>query len=214
MIDINQLSPEEQEKLLVDLQTKKKQAAEQKRSAYEGIRKDVVTRIRERVVKQAEEVQDLFEFVTDETTAFYQIMNEYGQISREGQMNYKIVGDDFRIEVKTNKVKKFDERAEVAEARLIAFLQQWMESSDKGSDDAMYQLAMSFLSRNRQGDLDYKSISKLYEMENKFNAPEYSDIMQLFKESHCVEGTATNFYFYQKDKLGVWRKTEISFNRL
>jgi len=214
MIDIKDLSPEQREKLLADLQADKRQAAEQKRNAYEGIRKDVVTRIRERVVKQAEEVQDLFEFVTDETTAFYQIMNEYGQISREGQMNYKIVDYNFRIEVKTNKVKKFDERAEVAEARLITFLQEWMEGSDKGSEDAMYQLAMSFLSRNRQGDLDYKSISKLYAMESKFNAPEYSDIMQLFKESHCVEGTATNFYFYQKDKLGVWRKIEISFNRL
>ncbi|MDL2243828.1 DUF3164 family protein [Bacteroidales bacterium OttesenSCG-928-J19] len=214
MIDIENLSPEQRDELLAKLQADKKQAAENKRNAYEGIRKDVVSRIRERVVKQAEEVQNLFDFVTGETTAFYQIMNEYGQISREGQMNYKIVDDNFRIEVKTNKVKKFDERAEVAEARLITFLQEWMESSDKGSDDVMYQLAMSFLSRNQQGDLDYKSISKLYAMENKFNSPVYSDIMQLFKESHCVEGTATNFYFFQKDKLGVWRKIEISFNRL
>ena len=38
--------------------------------------------------------------------------------------------------------------------------------------------------------------------------------MNLFKESHLVEGTATNFYFYEKTDLGVWKKLEPSFNRL
>ena len=42
----------------------------------------------------------------------------------------------------------------------------------------MYQLAMSLLERNRQGDLDYKSISKLYELEDKFD-DEYKGIMEL-----------------------------------
>ena len=73
---------------------------------------------------------------------------------------------------------------------------------------------MTLLERNKNGDLDYKSISKLYELENQFADPEYSDIMNLFKESHLVEGTATNFYFYEKDNLGVWRKLEPSFNRM
>ena len=40
------------------------------------------------------------------------------------------------------------------------------------------------------GDLDYKSISKLYELEDKFDE-EYADIMRLFKDcllytSRCV----------------------------
>lgn len=213
-MDIKNLTDEQKAELLAELQADKKKSAEQKRNAYEGIRKDVVNRIMGRVETTGEDVKDLFDFVTRETSAFYDIMNEYGQLNRDGQMNYKITEGNYRIEVKTNKVKKFDERAEIAERRLIEFLKDWIKNSDKGTDDPMYQLAMSFISRNRQGDLDYKSISKLYAMESNFNAPEYSDIMQLFKESHCVEGTATNFYFYKRDELGVWRKIEISFNRL
>ena len=38
--------------------------------------------------------------------------------------------------------------------------------------------------------------------------------MKLFKESHLVEGTVINFYFYEKTDLGVWKKLEPSFNRL
>ena len=40
-------------------------------------------------------------------------------------------------------------------------------------------LYTSLLERNKMGDLDYKSISKLYELEDKFDE-EYADIMRLF----------------------------------
>ena len=85
---------------------------------------------------------------------------------------------------------------------------------EKGADDPMYQLAMTLLERNRKGDLDYKSISKLYDLETQFDDPEYSQIMQLFKESNVVNGTAINFYFHQRDERGVWHKIEPSFNRM
>ena len=79
----------------------------------------------------------------------------------------------------------------------------------------MYQLAMVLLDRNKEGDLDYKNISKLYQLESKFNDCEYSrEIMELFKESHLVEGNAIRYYFWRKDKNEVWRRIEPSFNRL
>ena len=38
--------------------------------------------------------------------------------------------------------------------------------------------------------------------------------MQLFKESNVTEGSAVNFYFFEKNELGVWHKLEPSFNRM
>ena len=72
---------------------------------------------------------------------------------------------------------------------------------------------MTLLERNKTGDLDYKSISKLYELEDRFDA-EYAEIMQLFKESNVVQKNATNYYFSRLDENGVWRKIEPSFCRL
>ena len=88
-----------------------------------------------------------------------------------------------------------------------------MKQSEKGADDPIYQLAMTLLERNKQGKLDYKSISKLYELEDKFDG-EYAEIMTLFKESNVVMGTAQNYYFSKRDKDGVWRRLEPSFCRL
>ena len=85
---------------------------------------------------------------------------------------------------------------------------------EKGVEDPMYQMAMTLLERNKTGDLDYKSISKLYELEDKFDG-EYAEIMQLFKEANVVQNTATNYYFSKRNpETGVWTRIEPSFCRL
>jgi hypothetical protein len=213
-IDISKLTSEE---LAVLLEEKRKQEHDQemkRREAYESIRAEVVQKIEQRLRSVTCDVQALFDYVVNETQAFKEVMAEYGKLRNSDQLSFTLKELNFKVEVKVNKVKKFDERADIAAARLIEFLQAWIQNSEKGTDDPMYQLAMLLLERNRYGDLDYKSISKLYELEQKFNNPEYSEIMQLFKESNITEGTAMNFYFYERTKLGVWRRIEPSFNRL
>ena len=101
----------------------------------------------------------------------------------------------------------------MAAERLVEYLKRWVSLSDKGQDDPMYQLAMTLLERNNQGAFDYKNISRLYEMEARFD-DEYSSIMDLFRESNIVTKTAINYYFYRRDQDGVWRRIEPSFCRM
>lgn len=213
-IDLKNVTTEQLEEMLKQKKEQDRIAAQKKRDAFEGIRADVSNRIEQKVRAITLDVKSLFDFVVDETMAYYDVLKEYGQLKRDDQMSFSIPADKFKIEVKTNKVKKFDERADIAAARLIDYLQLWIKNSQKGVDDPMYQLAMTLLERNQFGDLDYKSISKLYDLESKFSDTEYGEIMQLFRESNIIEGTATNFYFWEKTSLGVWRKIEPSFNRM
>ena len=213
-IDISALTADEIEQLLKQKRAEEQNQSKIKREAYTGIRAETATRIHAKVKEVVFDVKELFTFVSNEATAFYNIMKEYGQLVREGQLSFKIEEGNFRMEVKTQKVKKFDERADIAAAKLIDYLGKWISNSQKGTNDPMYQLAMTLLERNQNGDLDYKSVSKLYELESEFNDQEYTDIMQLFKESNVVEGTATNYYFYEKNARGVWIKLEPNFNRM
>ena len=153
------------------------------------------------------------EWIDNESEAFKKVMAEYGQTRFEDQGSYTIVDGDLKLEIRSNKVKTFDERADMAAERLIDYLKEYMKQSEKGADDPIYQLAMTLLERNKQGKLDYKSISKLYELEDKFDDA-YAEIMTLFKESNVVMGTALNYYFSKRDKDGVWRRLEPSFCRL
>lgn len=212
-IDLSKLSAAELEAALQRKREEERNTALQRREAYEGIRAELLTRMSARVEAVAFDAKSFADECTNESAAFREVLAEYGQLRNPGQLSFTIRDDKFKWEVKSNKVKRFDERADVAAARLIEFLQAWIKNQQDGIDNPMYQLAMTLLERNKYGDLDYKSISKLYDLETKFNNPEYTDIMNLFRESNIVEGTAINHYFYKRDDLGVWRKLEPSFNR-
>lgn len=212
--DLKNVSADELEELLKQKRQEESRAKLERRDAYEGLRSDMIGRVKDRVLEASGYVRELFDFVKDETSAFYDVMKEYGRLRVDGQQSYTLKDEAFKIEVKTNRVKTFDERADVAASRLVDFLLRWIESAPGGADNPMYQLCMTLLERNKFGNFDYKSISKLYDMEERFNDEEYSEIMGLFKESNVIEGTATNYYFSQRDDKGVWRRVEINFNRL
>lgn len=213
-VDVNTLSADEAATLLAELQAKAKSDRISRRETYEALRGEFMHDVMENVVDVAATVTQFKIWLEKEVAAFTQVMKEYGQVKSGDQRSYTITDGDFRIEMKSNQVKAFDERADMAAERLIEYLRQYMQKSEKGADDPMYQMAMTLLERNKAGDLDYKSISKLYELEDKFDA-EYSEIMGLFKEANVVQRNAVNYYFSQRDKdTGVWKRIEPSFCRI
>lgn len=207
------MSAAERKNLLEELKAEEQKAIRDRREAYEALRVQFAHEVKSHLLPLVEDVRQFREWVEKEADAFYSVMRDYGQLRKEEQSSFTIVDGDMKMEVRSNKVKAFDERADMAAERLMEYLKAYVAGSEKGYDDPMYQLAMTLLERNRQGDLDYKNISKLYEMEDRFDE-EYKSIMGLFRESHTVTKTAVNFYFWQRDKNGVWRRVEPSFCRL
>ena len=212
-IDLQGLSPEERRELLAQLQDEEKQNRQDRREAYEGLRGMFMRDVFQKVEAIVNDVTGFKGWIDEESESFKKVMAEYGQTRYDEQNSYTIVDGDLKLEIRSNKVKTFDERADMAAERLIEYLRDYALKSDKGSEDPMYQLAMTLLERNKQGNLDYKSISKLYEMEGKFD-DEYTEIMNLFRESNVIQRTALNYYFSKRDKDGVWRRLEPSFCRL
>lgn len=208
------MSKEQRAALLAELQTEAKNDRVAKRESYEALRGQFMYDVLTRVNDVEQTVSGFKKWLDGETSAFTKVMREYGAVKNEGQQNYTITDGDFKLEVKFNKVKGFDERADLAAERLVDYLKRYMAASEKGVEDPMYQMAMTLLERNKTGDLDYKSISKLYELEDKFDG-EYAEIMQLFKEANVVQNTATNYYFSKRNvETGVWVRIEPSFCRL
>lgn len=213
-VDLKSLSKEQRAELLARLQQEEKDDRIARREAYEALRGEFLHEMKAKVEALTEDVTGFKKWLEGETDSFTAVMKEYGQVKSGEQMSYTIVDGDFKLEVKSNKVKGFDERADMAAERLIDYLKRYMQRSDKGADDPMYQMAMTLLERNRTGDLDYKSISKLYELEDKFDG-EYAEIMRLFKEANIVQRNARNYYFWKRNpENGVWTRIEPSFCRL
>ena len=213
-VDIKSLSKEQRAALMAQLQQEEKEDRIARRETYEALRGEFMHEVKTNVLEMVNAVTGFRGWLEKEADAFTKVMKEYGQVKSDEQRSYTITDGDFRLEVKSNKVKGFDERADMAADRLIDYLKRYMQNSEKGSDDPMYQMAMTLLERNKMGDLDYKSISKLYELEDKFDE-EYADIMRLFKEANVVQHNATNYYFSRRNpENGVWTRIEPCFCRL
>ena len=214
MMNIKDMSKEERAQLLAELQNEEKKNRIERRETYEGLRASFMKEVEENVAELTNAVGLFKEWLAQEVESFVSIMKEYGQVRKSDQRSYTITDGDFRLEISSNKVKGFDERADLAAERLIDYLKRYMKQSEKGSDDPMYQMAMTLLERNKDGALDYKSISKLYELEDKFDS-EYSEIMTLFKEANVVQKNAINYYFSKRNQdTNVWERIEPSFCRL
>lgn len=214
-IDLSQMTAEEKKALLAQLNADANESRQAKRDAYEGLRAEFMHRVEEFLMNVTADVKGFKQWIEKESEGFISVMRDYGQLKNADQRNYTITDGDFRLQVASNSVKGFDERADMAAERLVTYLKNYMQKSEKGQEDPMYQLAMTLLERNQRGDLDYKSISKLYELEDKFGDQEYKDIMMLFKESNVVQKTAVNYYFFRRHKeTGVWMRIEPSFCRL
>ena len=214
-IDLSQMTAEEKKALLAQLNADANESRQAKRDAYESLRAEFMHRVEEFLVNVTADVKGFKQWLEKESEGFISVMRDYGQLKNADQRNYTITDGDFRQQVASNSVKGFDERADMAAERLVAYLKNYMQKSEKGQEDPMYQLAMTLLERNQRGDLDYKSISKLYELEDRFGDQEYKDIMTLFKESNVVQKTAVNYYFFRRHKeTGVWMRIEPSFCRL
>nr|DAW76789.1 MAG TPA: Protein of unknown function (DUF3164) [Caudoviricetes sp.] len=207
------LSAQEKQELLATLQREANEEKNNRRQAYEELREKFAQDVQARLNDVVTAVTEFREWLENESRAFRDVMAEYGQLRSESQGGFTMTVADFRLTVAANKVKGFDERADMAAERLVDYLKRYVQCTEKGTDDPMYQLAMTLLERNKSGDLDYKSISKLYDLETRFDA-EYAEIMQLFKESNVIQRNAQNFYFHRRDDVGVWRKVEPSFCRM
>ena len=213
-MDIDKLSEKEREELLSRLSAEKKLKEAAKRKNYQKMRNRFIASTEKRVRKYVKEGMALKKWLHDEADTFYNAMKGYGELKRDEQLGFTVGNDNFRIQVKGNRVKRFDERADIAEKRLIDYLNRWIQSKGEGERNPVYKLAMSLLQRNEAGDLDYKSVSRLYELEQDFNDTEYTSIMQLFRESNIVEGTVVRFYFEEKDEMNRWKRIELSFNQM
>lgn len=210
---IKGLSADERKELLEQLKQQEKEEKVNRREAYEGLRAQFMIDVQNKLTPMVEDVKSFREWLEKESSGFNDVMRDYGQLRKNDQESFTVIDGNFKLEVKSNKVKSFDERADMAAERLVDYLKRYVQSTEKGVDDPMYQLAMTLLERNKMGDLDYKSISKLYELEDRFDS-EYAEIMSLFKESNVVQKTAVNYYFSKRDTNGVWRRIEPSFCRL
>ncbi len=170
-LDLSKLSSEERRRALDELLAIEKQEKTQRKEAFEAIRMQFVHDVKTRFYEYVQHGKDFAAWIRQEAKGYYNVLVDYGKLKRTEQLGFTVGDETFRMKVKGAHVKGFDERADIAEKRLVDFLNNWIAQKADGKKNPMYKLAMAMVQRNEMGDLDYKSISHLYELESDFADP-------------------------------------------
>ena len=113
-VDIKSLSKEQRAALMAQLQQEEKEDRIARRETYEALRGEFMHEVKTNVLEMVNAVTGFRGWLEKEADAFTKVMKEYGQVKSDEQRSYTITDGDFRLEVKSNKVKGFDERADMA----------------------------------------------------------------------------------------------------
>lgn len=142
-------------------------------------------------------------------------MLEHGSIrggeNNKGSYEFTHSSEMFKIQVKSQVQKGFDERAELAEKHLRNFIEDFVKKRDK----EMYTLIVGILERNQKtGKLDVSNINRLYKIEDKFDHPEWVAALAMFKEAYHEQKTTSYIQFLQKDEHGKWQPVVLNLSSI
>jgi hypothetical protein len=196
----------ELEEKLKDLKRKEKQEKLARKKEYEALRNEVAEGLVTQAKHLSAQILEFKEQSLRKANEFRNTMLEYGELrggaDNKGSFEFKDASDTFKVVVKTNTIKGFDERADMAEQHLKTFLESFVKKRDK----LTYNMIIKLLERNvKTGKLDISNINRLYTMEEEISNEEFTKAITLFKESYQDKRTATYIQFYHRSEAsGQW----------
>ncbi|CAA0254936.1 DUF3164 family protein [Tenacibaculum maritimum] len=203
------------EQLRAALEKKEAKAiAEQKRKkrAYEQKRNKTVLSL-------ATEAQELSELLADFKERVQSCMEvqatslaEYGEMRSNSKGGFSI-----RDEKETYKVRRtretnptWDERSDKA----IALIKDFLHDAVKKRAEQEFNLIMSFLEKNTQGDLEYPKVMMLLSHENNYKDERWREGLRLLRESYKIVLKGFGYYFEKKDNQDKWETIPLNFSSL
>jgi len=136
----------------------------------------------------------------------------YGKMRSNSKGGFSITNteDTMRITRRRDTIPTWDERS----SKAVELIKDFLGDAIKKKNAKLFEILMSFLERNKNGDLEYARVMDLYSHENKFDDPRWKEGLRLIKESFHNHFKGFGYEFKTKDKNGKWQTVLLNFSSL
>lgn len=202
----------ELEQMLKDRKKQEAVKAEKEKQAYEEGRDEMI----EKVILTARTLfRELGEFKTFchiEMDKQAVKLSEYGKIRSNSKGGFSVTdkNDTMRVTRRRDTEPVWDERS----GKAVELIKEFLGDAIKKRDIKMYEILMSFLERNANGDLEYGRVMDLYKHEDKFDDPRWKEGLKLIKESFSNHLKGYGYEFKVKGEDGKWENLYLNFSSL
>jgi len=210
--DLSNLTTAELEELLKNKKKEEANALAKEKLAYEKKRDEVVSNVITTAKTLFRELSEFKAYCHIEMDNQALKLAEYGKIRSNSKGGFSVTNteDTMRVTRRRDTEPVWDERS----TKAVELIKDFLGDAIKKRDTKMYDILMSFLERNANGDLEYSRVMDLYRHEDKFDDPRWKEGLRLIKESFSNHLKGFGYEFKIKDETGKWQNLYLNFSSL
>lgn len=202
---------------LEEILSKKKKAAESKalkeKKEYESSRDSTI----EDLIDEAREISRSMQRFRTKVDAVmeeqHSKLDGYGQIRSNSKGGFAITHSegDARIRRRLDSEPDWDERS----LKGVGLIKEFLFDKVKKRDKKTFELLMSFLVKNKKGDLEYSMVMQLLQHENLYDDQRWAEGLKLLREGYKLYYKGFSYDFQVKDFKGAkWKLITLNFSQI
>lgn len=210
--ETKELSTAELEQMLANRKKAEKAKAEKEKVVYENSRDEMILKVITTAKCLFKELGEFKQFCHIEMDNQAVKLSEYGKLRSNSKGGFSVTDteDTMRVTRRRDTEPVWDERS----GKAVELIKDFLGDAIKKRDVEMYEILMSFLERNAQGELEYGRVMDLYAHEDKFEDPRWKEGLKLIKESFSNHFKGYGYEFKVKGEDGKWQNLYLNFSSL
>lgn len=210
MKEVSEMTTKELEEALKKRKITENKKREKEKQEYESNRDSKIVNIMTNAIHIATQMQAFKELCHETMNEQHIQLDSYGKIRGNSQGGFSIThsNDKLRVIRRRETEPVWDERATKAVDLIREFLQDKVKKRDKD----LFEILISFLEKNKKGDMEYAKVFQLLAHKSKFNDPRWEEGLILLQEGFRTHLKAFGYEFKTKDENGKWESLILNFS--
>ncbi len=212
-VDLSKLSASELKELLAK---KEKQEAEQRQKeieAYEKERDEMIMKFVKRAEAFHYALQEFKKECHEAMDRQAEKLSEYGKMRSNSKGGFSITTKDGMLRI--TRIRSVEPYWDERSTKAVELIKDFLYDTVKKKDKKLFEILMSFIEKNKNGDLEYNKVMSLIQHEDKYNDPRWKEGLQLIKESfnNRLKGYSYEFKIASEDD-GKWQVLNLNFTNV
>jgi len=211
-METKELSIEELEKMLADKKKQEFENREKEIEQYELIREKEIKELMDRAYVLHVALSEFKEECHTKLQAQHDRLTEYGKIRSNSKGGFSITSKDGsrRITRFRNTEPYWDERS----TKAVDLIKEFLFDTVKKRDKKVFEILISFIEKNNDGDLQYARVMNLVQHENKYDDPRWKEGLALIKESYNNRLKGFGYEFKEVQDNGKLETFSLNFSSI
>ena len=208
-IALDQLTDAQLEEMLAKRKKAKQAQLEKEKQAYEDKKNATVCELVNEALELHQQLAVFKQKCHHSLEEFSVALSEYGELRSNSKGGFSLTDKDgiLRVTRRRDVEPNWDERS----TKAVELIKDFLGDAVKKRDQKLYEILMSFLERNQNGDMEYGRVMNLWQHEDKFNDPRWKEGLKLIKESFTTHLKGYGYVFQTRGTDGKWNPLNLTF---